>query len=87
VDWIIRPDDAPPTWLVDELAGRLGGVGIAVRFGTGEVVAGGLDDMAQDRTTLTLEVGSGAVAIQSAAVVAYALLAEVIDHSDELRGG
>lgn len=86
MDWITRPDDAPPTWVVDQLAGRLGGVGVAVRLDTGEAVAGGLDDLAQDRTTLTLEVGSGALEIQSEAVVAYVLLDEVIDHSDELRG-
>lgn len=86
MDWITRPDDAPPTWVVDQLAGRLGGIGVAVRREAGPDIEGSLDDMAHDRTTLTLEVGSRFVEIPSASVVAYRLLPEQIDHSDELRG-
>jgi hypothetical protein len=86
MNWESRSDDDPPTWVVDELAGRLSGVGVAVRISTGKIIAGGLEDLAVDGTTLTLVGSTQAFEIQSEAVVAYALLDAAIDHSDELRG-
>lgn len=85
MEWKFPPDDAALTWAGDELAGRLMDIGIAVRLSTGEVVAGRLDDLTLDRTALHIDVGQ-LVEVPTAGIVAYVVLDEPTDHSDELRG-
>lgn len=87
MNWMSRPDDAPPTWIVDQLANHLGGIRVAVRLAAGKIIVGALDGAAQDHTSLKLEVGSRARDIPSEEIVAYAFVDdEALDRSDELRG-
>ncbi len=86
MEWQHRPDGAPPTWAADELRQRLMGVDLELELDDGSRTRGRLDDVTPAGSAISLDLGGTFRSVDTRRIVAYRLVLEPIDHSDELRG-
>lgn len=86
VEWTRRPSDASPLWAVQTLGRHLSGTEVVLERADAQRIHGRFS-LIIDGAILEVDmVRDLPIRIPSAEVVAYAIVPQPIDRSDELRG-